>query len=98
MSVPSTPPSLYKILMATTNSPQSFMTCSSLFLLLSDLLAIHDFAQLHGMIIYANRLQQRRGHSGGAAQKLLASLRVEDLDSSTKASRRQRRHACGLSN
>lgn len=59
--------------MATKNSPQSFMSLSTILLLLTGLVAIYDFAQIHVMSKQSERLRQDLGRFVAAQARLAIS-------------------------
>ncbi|NLE55070.1 MAG: hypothetical protein GX617_09055 [Lentisphaerae bacterium] len=59
--------------MATKNSPQSFMSFSTILLLLTGLVAIYDFAQIHVMVKRAESLRRDLGHFVAAQARLAIS-------------------------
>ncbi len=63
----------YHIVMATKNSPQSFMSFSTILLLLTGLVAIYDFAQIHVMVKRADTLRDDLGRFAAAQARLAIS-------------------------
>lgn len=63
--------------MTTKNSPQSFMSFSTILLLLTGLVAIYSLAQIHAIVKRAETLRDKLGHSAAVQTHLDGSQRQQ---------------------